>query len=54
MEKDMEISDFEAKMKKVEFKHGREIKEAKMAEERAKNVLKDEKAKLDKITKQAK
>ena len=34
MEKDREIADFEAKMKKVEFKHARELKELKVAKER--------------------
>lgn len=40
MEKDSEISNYEAKLKKAEFKHSREIKEAKMAEERATTLLK--------------
>jgi hypothetical protein len=53
MEKEREISDFEAKMKKVEFKHNRELKEARMAEDRSKTLLKEEKAKIDKINKQA-
>lgn len=41
-------------MKKTEFKHSRDLKEAKIAEDRAKGLLKEEKAKVDKLTKQAK
>jgi hypothetical protein len=40
MEKESEISNFEAKLKKAEFKYSREIKEAKLAEERATGLLK--------------
>jgi hypothetical protein len=54
MEKEREISGFEAKLKKLEFKHSRDLKEAKMAEERASGLLKEEKAKNDKVNKQAK
>lgn len=54
MEKESEISNFEAKLKKAEFKFSREIKEVKLAEERATALLKQQKAKVDKITKQAK
>lgn len=53
MEKDREIADFTAKMKKVEFKHNREVKEASIAKERAETLLKDEKGRLDKQTKAA-
>jgi hypothetical protein len=53
MEKDREISDFDSKLKKIEFKHNREVKEAKTAEERAKGLLKEEKAKVDKLSKHA-
>lgn len=41
-------------MKKIQFKHTRDLKEVKLAEQRAKNLLKDEKAKVDKLSKQAK
>lgn len=41
-------------MKKAELKYNREIKDAKMAEERAKTLLKDEKTKMDKLAIQAK
>lgn len=54
MEKEREISNFETKLKKIEFKHSRDLKEAKMAEERANNLLKEEKNKSDKFSKQAK
>lgn len=54
MEKEREISNFEAKLKKIEFKHSRDLKEAKMAEEKATNLLKEEKNKSDKFSKQAK
>lgn len=53
MEKDRQISDFDSKLKKIEFKNNRELKEARSAEERAKGLLKEEKAKVDKISKQA-
>jgi len=53
MEKDREIADFEAKMKKVEFKHARELKELKVAKERFEALLKDEKSKADKFSRQA-
>ncbi len=53
MEKDREISDFDSKLKKIEFRHNRELKEAKTAEQRAKALLKEEKAKVDKVSKQA-
>lgn len=53
MEKEREISDFDSKLKKIEFKHNREVKEAKAGEERAKGLLKEEKAKVDKLSKQA-
>lgn len=53
MEKEREISNFEAKLKKIEFKHSRDLKESKMAEERASNLLKEEKSKSDKYSKQA-
>lgn len=54
MERDRQISDFEAKIKKTEFKHSRDLKEAKIAEDRAKALLKEEKAKVDRLTKLAK
>lgn len=41
-------------MKKAEFKHNRDLKEAKIAEERAKILLKEEKGKVDKLSKEAK
>lgn len=53
MEKDREIADFTAKMKKVEFKHSRELKEVTIAKERAEALLKDEKGRCDKHTKAA-
>lgn len=53
MEKQREISDFQSKLKKIEFKHNRDLKEAKSGEERAKALLKQEKVKVDKISKQA-
>lgn len=53
MEKEREISDFDSKLKKIEFKHNREVKEAKAGEERAKGLLKEEKARVDKLSKQA-
>ena len=51
MEKEREISSFEAKFKKAEIKSNRDLKEAKIAEDKAKNTLKEERAKLDKTTK---
>ena len=53
MEKDRQISDFDSRLKKIEFRHNRELKEAKTAEQRAKGLLKEEKAKVDKVSKQA-
>ena len=40
-------------MKKVELKHNREVKDARMKEEKANTLLKDEKAKVDKFKQQA-
>lgn len=40
MEKQREISDFAAKIKKIQFKNNRDIKELKNAEQKAKNQLK--------------
>ncbi len=40
MEKQSQISNFQAKFKKAEFKYSRELKEAKLAEERATGLLK--------------
>jgi len=40
MEKESEITNYEAKIKKAEFKYSREIKEIKLAEERATALLK--------------
>ena len=54
MKREREVADFQAKMKKTEFKHSRDIKEAKMAEDRAKNLLKEEKSRVDKLSKVAK
>lgn len=53
MEKDREIADFEAKMKKVDFRHARELKELKVAKERFEALLKDEKSRADKFSRQA-
>lgn len=53
MEKEREVTDHAAKLKKIEFKNSRDLKELKMAEEKAKTQLKEEKAKLDKMTKSA-
>lgn len=53
MEKDREIADFTAKTKKLEFKHNRDLKEAKIAKERAETLLRDEKAKTDKYSRAA-
>lgn len=53
MEKERIISDFDAKLKKIEFRHSRDLKEAKMSEERASNLLKEEKIKSDKFSRQA-
>jgi hypothetical protein len=53
MEKDREISDFDSKLKKIEFRNNRDIKEAKAGEERAKGLLKEEKTKVDRLSKQA-
>ena len=48
------IADLEAKIKKNEFKHNRNIQEYKIVEERTKNLLKEEKNKCDRIGKLAK
>jgi hypothetical protein len=53
MEKDREIADFTAKMKKVEFKHNRELKETTIGRERAEALLREEKGRCDKQTKAA-
>lgn len=53
MEKDREIADFAARMKKVEFKHSRDIKDAKIAKDRFEALLKEEKTKSDKYSRAA-
>ena len=52
MERDREVAAFQAQTKKTEFKHNRDLKEARQAEDRAKLLLKEEKSKSDKLTKQ--
>ncbi len=54
MARDREVSDFETKIKKIDFKHSRDLKESKIAEERAKGLLKEEKKRLDRLTAQVK
>lgn len=53
MEKDREIADFAARMKKVEFKHNRELKEGSITRERAEALLREEKARSDKHSRAA-
>lgn len=54
MEREREVADFETKNKKIEFKHARDIRESKIAEERAKNMLKEEKKRSDRVNAQLK
>jgi hypothetical protein len=53
MEKDREIADFTARMKKVEFKHNRELKELTIGRERAETLLREEKGRSDKYSRTA-
>ena len=50
MEKERELANIDAKIKKSDFKHNREINELKKSEEKLKTTLKKEKSKYDQIS----
>ena len=51
MQKERHIADLQAKIKKSQFKHNRNLQECKINQERVRNLLKDEKNKNDKVGK---
>lgn len=51
MQKERELNDFSAKFKRSQLKFNRDIKQIKIAEQKAKVQLKDERTKHDKTTK---